>query len=71
VWTGQTIEARCKEHMRHAWLNQPEKSTVVEHSINTTHHIDSDGTSKVGTANKIYGKSREGGHQDPATPQQF
>jgi hypothetical protein len=38
--TGRSIEARCKEHMRHIWLNQPEKSAVVEHSINTGHQID-------------------------------
>jgi hypothetical protein len=32
--TGRSIEARCKEHMRHICLNQPEKSAVAEHSIN-------------------------------------
>jgi hypothetical protein len=38
--TGRSIEARCKEHMRHIWLDQPEKSAVAEHSINTGHQID-------------------------------
>jgi hypothetical protein len=38
--TGRSIEARCKEHMRHIRLDQPEKSVVVEHSINTGHQID-------------------------------
>jgi hypothetical protein len=37
--TGRSIEARCKEHMRHIRLDQPEKS-VAEHSINTGHQID-------------------------------
>jgi hypothetical protein len=31
--TGRSTEARCKEHMRHIQLDQPEKSVVVEHSI--------------------------------------
>jgi hypothetical protein len=35
--TGRSIEARCKEHMRHIRLDQPEKSAVAEHSINTRH----------------------------------
>jgi hypothetical protein len=38
--TGRSTEARCKEHMRHIWLDQPEKSAVAEHSINTGHQID-------------------------------
>jgi hypothetical protein len=38
--TGSSIEARCKEHMRHIWLDQPEKSAVAEHSVNTRHQID-------------------------------
>jgi hypothetical protein len=38
--TGRCIEARCKEHVRHIQLDQPEKSAVVEHSINTGHEID-------------------------------
>jgi hypothetical protein len=32
--------ARCKEHMRHIRLDQLEKSTVAEHSVNTGHQID-------------------------------
>jgi hypothetical protein len=38
--TGRSIEARCKEHMRHICLDQPEKSAVAEHSVNTGHQID-------------------------------
>jgi hypothetical protein len=38
--TGRSIEARCKEHMRHTRLDQPEKSAVAEHSINSGHQID-------------------------------
>jgi hypothetical protein len=38
--TGRYIEVRCKEHMRHIRLDQPEKSEVAEHSINTGHQID-------------------------------
>jgi hypothetical protein len=34
------IEARCKEHIRHIRLDQPEKSAVAEHSINARHKID-------------------------------
>jgi hypothetical protein len=32
--TGRTIEARCKEYMRHIRLGQPEKSAVAEHRFN-------------------------------------
>jgi hypothetical protein len=38
--TGRSIEARCKEHMRHIRLDQPEKSAVAENSINAGHKID-------------------------------
>jgi hypothetical protein len=38
--TGRSIEARCKEHMRHICLDQPEKSLVAGHSVNTEHQID-------------------------------
>jgi hypothetical protein len=38
--TGRSIETRCKEHMRHIHLHQPEKSVVAEHSVNTGHQID-------------------------------
>jgi hypothetical protein len=38
--TGRSIEARCKEHMRHICLDQLEKSVVAEHSVNTGHQID-------------------------------
>jgi hypothetical protein len=37
--TGRSSEARCNEHLRHIRLEQPEKSAVSEHSINTGHHI--------------------------------
>jgi hypothetical protein len=37
---GRSIEARCKEHMRHICLDQPEKSAVAEHSMNTGNQID-------------------------------
>jgi hypothetical protein len=50
--TGQTIEARPKEHRRHVHLNQPEKSAVAEHSITTSHRINFDGTTKLGMATK-------------------
>jgi predicted GIY-YIG superfamily endonuclease len=49
--TGRTIKARLKEHRRHVCLNQPEKSAVAEHSI-TSHHINFDGTTKLGKATK-------------------
>jgi hypothetical protein len=48
VYVGQTkrsIEARCKEHMRHVHLKQPDKSAVAEHNFNTGHHIDFSSTS--------------------------
>jgi hypothetical protein len=38
--TGRSIETRCKEHMKHIRLDQPEKSAVAEHSANTGHQID-------------------------------
>jgi hypothetical protein len=38
--TGRSIETRCKEHMRDIRLDQPEKTEVAEHSINTGHQID-------------------------------
>jgi hypothetical protein len=50
--TGRTIEARHKEHMRHFQLEQPEKLAVAEHSIDTAHHIDFNGTSKLCTATR-------------------
>jgi hypothetical protein len=37
---GRSIETRCKEHRRHIHIEQPDMSAVVEHSINTGHHID-------------------------------
>jgi predicted GIY-YIG superfamily endonuclease len=37
--TGRSIEARCKEHMRHIRLDQTEKSAVAEHSINAGQQI--------------------------------
>jgi hypothetical protein len=38
--TGRSIETTCKEHTRHIRLDQPEKSEVAEHSVNTGHQID-------------------------------
>jgi hypothetical protein len=38
--TGRSIETRCKEHRRHIRLDQPDKSEVAEHSINTGHCIE-------------------------------
>jgi hypothetical protein len=38
--TGRSIEMRRKEHRRHICLDQPDKSVVVEHSINIGHCID-------------------------------
>jgi hypothetical protein len=38
--TGRSIDTRCKEHIRHIRLDQPEKSAVAEHSINAVHKID-------------------------------
>jgi hypothetical protein len=55
VYTGQTgwtIKARLREHRRHVHSNQPERSAVAEHSITTYHHINFDGTSKLGTATR-------------------
>jgi hypothetical protein len=46
--TGRSMEARCKEH--HIRLEQPEKSAVAEHSINTRHHIDFSSTSVLDKA---------------------
>jgi hypothetical protein len=43
--TGRSIEARCKEHLRHIRLEQLEKSAMAEHSINTGHHIEFSSTS--------------------------
>jgi hypothetical protein len=48
--TGGSIEARCKEHLRHIRLEQPEKSAVAEHSINTGHRIDFSSTSVLDKA---------------------
>jgi hypothetical protein len=48
--TGRSIEATCKEHMRHIHLDQPEKSAVAEHSINTGHQIDFNNTSVLDRA---------------------
>jgi hypothetical protein len=42
VYTGQTghsIETRVKEHHRHIRLYHPEKSAMMEHSINLGHQI--------------------------------
>jgi predicted GIY-YIG superfamily endonuclease len=43
--TGRFIEARCKEHIRHVRLKEPDKSTVVEHNFNTRHRTDFSSTS--------------------------
>jgi hypothetical protein len=60
---GQTeiIEAKCKEPRRHIHLDQPDKSAVAEHSINTAlhqlqqhHHF--------GQNIKVCGSSCESGH---------
>jgi hypothetical protein len=50
--TGRTIEETLKEHRRHVRLNQPQRSTVAEHSLTTYHRIDFDGASKLGTATR-------------------
>jgi hypothetical protein len=50
--TGQTIEARLKEHRRHIRLNQLERSAVAEHSLTTYHRIDFDSASKLGTTTR-------------------
>jgi hypothetical protein len=50
--TGRSIEARCKEHMRHRRLDQPEKSAVAEHSFNTGHQIDFNSTSVLERASE-------------------
>jgi hypothetical protein len=60
---GQTevIEAKCKEPRRHIHLDQPDKSAVAEHSINTAlhqlqqHH-------RFGQNIKLCGSSCESGH---------
>jgi hypothetical protein len=42
VYVGQTvgsIEIRCKEHMRHFRLDQPEKSAAAELIIHTGHSM--------------------------------
>jgi hypothetical protein len=33
------MEIRCKEHMRHFRLDQPEKSAAAEHIIHTGHSM--------------------------------
>jgi hypothetical protein len=43
--TGRSIEARCKDHLRHVSPEEPEKSAVAENSINTGHRMDFSGTS--------------------------
>jgi hypothetical protein len=43
--TGRSIEARCKAHMRHVCLKQPDKSAVAEHNFNTGHRTDFSSTS--------------------------
>jgi hypothetical protein len=48
--TGRSIEARCKEHLRHVRFEQPEKFAVVQHSINTGHRIDFSSTSVLDKA---------------------
>jgi hypothetical protein len=42
IYMGQTrrsVKTRCKGHRRHIHLDQPHKSAVTEHSINTGHCI--------------------------------
>jgi hypothetical protein len=42
VYIGQSdssIQIRCKEHNRHVRLSQPDKSALVEHSVNQKHII--------------------------------
>jgi len=35
--SGRSIKIRIKQHNRHIWLAQTDKSAVVEHSINQDH----------------------------------
>ena len=42
--TGRTISTRLKEHQRHFRLCQPEKSAIVEHSLDEDHKIRWDDT---------------------------
>jgi hypothetical protein len=37
---GRVIETRCKMHMRHIWLGQPEKQAVAEHKFETCQSIE-------------------------------
>jgi hypothetical protein len=48
--TGRSTETRCKEHVRHIRLEQPEKSAVAEHSINSGHRIAFSSTSVLDKA---------------------
>jgi hypothetical protein len=43
--TGRSIEAKCKEHMRHVHLKQHDKPVVAKHNFNTGHCIDFSSTS--------------------------
>jgi hypothetical protein len=36
---GRTTETRCKEHVWHICLGQPEKLSVAEHKFETGHNI--------------------------------
>jgi hypothetical protein len=37
--TARTVETRCKEHMKHIYLGQPEISAVAEHAFEMGHNI--------------------------------
>jgi hypothetical protein len=48
--TGSSTEARCKEHLRHIHLEQPKKSAMAEHCMNSGHHIDFNSSSVLDKA---------------------
>jgi hypothetical protein len=45
--TNRTIETRCKEHMRHLRLGQPDKSALAQHALETGHRVEFNKTCRL------------------------
>lgn len=65
----RNIEMRCKQHTRHFHLEQPQKSAVAEHIIDTGQSMKFNNTCRLAKVKRIRGSPGEGGYRDTVASQ--